>query len=617
MASDISGDLQAVSPAIGTEPRGKAAAWLRRIAWVELLCLCLLPVIAAIPLVPLVALGGWPDSHEDLRYIFLLEHFREAIQGGVLYPRWLPELYGGYGYPTFVYYQPGFFYWTLPYSMVTTNPLAVFQLSLYGLCLTGTIGAWLLCRTLAERLTATFCASLFMLTPYLFVNLYIRGDLSELMAMLLTPWPLYFLFKLGDKAVAGTGRAILPATGAALSLALIVMSHPITAMFFLPVFCVFAAWLGIALPVAMRTKFWVNAGLALAAALAASAPYWSGLVLMTRHIDVASAVTGFYAAKIHVVHLPQLFEHGWSHGRSVPGPDDTMPFQLGLPHFLFALGGLLGARRNRAIQAAFVCYLLAIAAMLSVATPIWTLPLLDKVQFPWRLLSVTAVLQMLCAAGLWGFLRRANSKRGLYLLLGALLLMTWQSDQFRMRPLPDSLSRADLDELHGAEGREFETHTQENEFLPKWLAEDALKRPRRDAALLAIKGAGKARALDGDSPYRIRYRVTAKRPVTAVIRQLYFPGWRVEVDGKPIDDRLLRERLEKDGLIRFSLESGEHVVEAWYEGPPGAPLRNALALAVVLFVSLVLRLNLSPAGLLGSVKAELGVKKDPESPGAP
>ena len=38
-----------------------------------------------------------------------------------------------------------------------------------------------------------------------------------------------------------------------------------------------------------------------------------------------------------------------------------------------------------------------------------------------------------------------------------------------------------------------------------------------------------------------------------VINQLYFPGWRVILDGSDIPDRILRSRLQDDGKIRFQI----------------------------------------------------------------
>ena len=71
----------------------------------------LLVVLVAIALSPLPPPGHWmARGPEPLRYFVLLDHFRGAVLHGAAYPRWLPELFGGLGYPEFVFYQSLFFF---------------------------------------------------------------------------------------------------------------------------------------------------------------------------------------------------------------------------------------------------------------------------------------------------------------------------------------------------------------------------------------------------------------------------------------------------------------------------------------------------------------------------
>ena len=50
--------------------------------------------------------GHFPHTHEAVRYPALLLHFQAALADGVIYPRWLPDLYAGYGYPTLSFISP-------------------------------------------------------------------------------------------------------------------------------------------------------------------------------------------------------------------------------------------------------------------------------------------------------------------------------------------------------------------------------------------------------------------------------------------------------------------------------------------------------------------------------
>jgi hypothetical protein len=184
-----------------------------------------------IPLSPLIGSWAWPSTHETDRYIILLHCFREAFLQGFLYPRWIPSLLGGYGYPTFCFYQPGFFYFALPFSFLPGYPFATIQLTLYTIFLIGTVGMYKLCSELAGRGIAMICLVIFLFTPYLYVNLYVRGDLSELTSMLLCPWPLFFLLRL-KKRVEQEQRSYWPLICLAFTLAAVIVSHPATALLF-------------------------------------------------------------------------------------------------------------------------------------------------------------------------------------------------------------------------------------------------------------------------------------------------------------------------------------------------------------------------------------------------
>ena len=186
--------------------------------------------------------AGWVECHDALRYLALHDQFRECVAHGIAYPRWLPYLYGGYGYPTFVFYQPGYFFLTLALNAIVPDALTATQLAVLVMFIAGGIGMLLLVREFCDTFSSWAAAAWFLLTPYLFVNLHVRGDLSELLSIVLTPWPLLFLSRL-YRAVR-QDAATWPWLGlTALALAGIVLAHPFTALFYYPTFCVIAlAW---------------------------------------------------------------------------------------------------------------------------------------------------------------------------------------------------------------------------------------------------------------------------------------------------------------------------------------------------------------------------------------
>ena len=55
------------------------------------------------------------DGSSHLRKAWLLA---QQIKDGNWYPRWIPDLYGGYGYPTFTFYAPATYYLTLALALL-------------------------------------------------------------------------------------------------------------------------------------------------------------------------------------------------------------------------------------------------------------------------------------------------------------------------------------------------------------------------------------------------------------------------------------------------------------------------------------------------------------------
>jgi len=83
--------------------------------WLDAAALAAIVAFAWVVARPLLTSEGWPVAHEEFRYIVLVDRFVDAIEQGELYPRYLSDLYGGYGYPVFCFYQPALFYLAAPF----------------------------------------------------------------------------------------------------------------------------------------------------------------------------------------------------------------------------------------------------------------------------------------------------------------------------------------------------------------------------------------------------------------------------------------------------------------------------------------------------------------------
>ncbi|MFA6567667.1 MAG: 6-pyruvoyl-tetrahydropterin synthase-related protein [Victivallales bacterium] len=537
----------------------------------------------------LVFSGNWPLSHDGLRYLCHLDQFKDAFDSGILYPRWFPNYYGGYGYPIFIFYQPGYFFFSLPFAYVFPDILTASYASNVAMFFLGGAGVCFLIRRITDsRPVSLFCSMMFLLTPYIYVNVYVRGDLSELLAMFIAPWTLYFLIRLKER-IAERIACIPLVLVLALTLAAMVYSHPFTSMFFYPLFCAVMVAMGLEIERKTAARFLIAGVISLVFAVIFSSPYWLTAFQMKQYVEYHNASGGVLSAENHVVHFHQLFSRFWGFGGSEPGTiNDGMSFQLGLPHFIAALLGFWLNRKNKFYLYVFLLYILCVLMMTPPASFLWeNIPLLNFVQFPWRLLSVIAVLQIICISGLWKFNELYPGGRTVHYVLAFIFVFTvlWNSNQFGFIKCEFDVRKA-IERHREVRLEKLLVYESFNEFLPKTMSEKLLTNPRAGAPMLEVSNpACRIEEYPHSNPHHMRYRIASGEPQIILINQLYFPGWKVILNDDAFDDAYLLKNICRDGRIQVEIPAGENMyLEAFYEGPPGWRLRNLFIAVAALSV---------------------------------
>ncbi len=527
---------------------------------------------------------GWPQTHDHFRYFCLFKYFQEAFWSGTLYPRWLPDLYGGYGYPTFVFYQPLFFYVCLFFSLFTSSLKTALFMAVAFLFLAGGAGAYLMARQICGRACALFASLFFLITPYLYVNLYVRGDLSELASIMLLPWPIFLLLALKRRACSGrTAGMEHVSAGLILALAAVVTAHPATTIFLFPFLLFAGAVISIDIPGGGRKVFFKWLAVSVAMSVLLSSPYWLTAFTMKKYVHYEWALGGYFDIGDHAVYPSQLFSRFWDFGGSEKGSgSDGMSFQLGLPHFILALAGAFLGRRNRLILASFAAYAVCILLMLPPFLFFWrSLELLRCVQFPWRLLSIAALLQAICICGIGSICQGADAKpwirRGIYAVYAVCILfaLAWYREQFDFKADRD-FGRT-LGNILGNRLVYVNPFASANEMLPR-TAKVQFSGPRGARPMVEVDRPGcRIEEFPDSSNFRGRFRISCATDLMLVVNQLYLPGWKVLLDDAGLGDEALRQNLLPDGRMQVAVPRGEnHVLEFYYEGPPGWRLRNTL-----------------------------------------
>jgi len=572
----------------------------RRIHWptitiAALSLIIMLRMLATNDIVVLREPLGWGFLSWAHRIPVLLDHFREVFLHGTLYPRWLPDLMGGNGYPTFLFYQPGIFFFVLPFALVISDIVLATKIALLALLLLAGGGAYKLSRLFTSRIGATAAAALYLLNPYLLANLYLRGAHAELLGMILCPWCGYYAFRLYREWRENRAHS-KTATGFMLSLAALGISHPFVSLHFAPILML------------LLLGMWIDAGrnawklmavfalCGLGAAILAS-PYLLVVLQLRDEINFQG---------IQFTFLTWLQPLG---NILAANPLSTA----------LACLGLWSKRRAAVTWAIIIGWGWLIFIQTEGARTLWEqFEPLRLIQLPYRALSTDAFLRLIACAFAFSFIesRLRGSVRMKLAVQSAvvatcLAAMIWNPMAIPATRTPFSVSELTSrlqDESHtafkAAMTKRYDDQSLHHDFIPRRVNLERLEKepPFSRPMVWAEQNVPVTmQNLEGYPPYDIRFRVTIPdspelraNPASLHIRQFYFTGWRVRVNEEAQASGTLSADgagqawgwgVGDDARIQINFyQPGEYLVEADYEGPPYWLLRNILILLLTVAI---------------------------------
>jgi len=489
-----------------------------------------------------------------------ISQFSPLVAHGHLYPRWLPASFGGLGSPAFEFYPPLPFWVTAAVSAVSGGSASVLMqlklAALAGLAASGvTMRLWLMRVCAPPR--ALVCALIYMAAPYHLMDHYIRGAFAEFFAIAFIP--LVALGLAETHRGARAGPAIL-----AVGYALVVFSHlPVALLTSVMLIAPYGLWL-LWSAKGRRFAFAIRAGLGLAAGLALSAIYLAPALMLQPWVSADYLWT------------LQPAEHAFTSPAAWAQP--FQPVLAGISSIEAAFAVLLGWRAWQARDRwslAWAALALAAFLLLSGLVPgVWSIPLMAKVQFPWRAISVEEFALVTAVA-----VSRWPVTRGLALLSAVLAIANpgLTADLRNLaRGAPDD-QRVSADYVEHL----LTTSTDAAEYLPHGMLQivGGLPQPRVPLARLATLplAAGALSATSDPSTGAVRLRPPPAGG-RVVLRRFYFPSWRVMCDGRAVASASTGPAR----LVGFAAPPGAAACEAAPAATPAEGLGRALSLAAAL-----------------------------------
>ncbi len=519
----------------------------------------LIVLISFVPLIPLFGFG-LPDTHDGRDHVARIANFYNALSEGVIIPRWAGNLNWGYGHPILMFLYPLSSYLASAFHFIGFSLVDSLKIVFgVGFILSGVfMYMWL--RTFLGSSAALTGAILYNFAPYRFVDLYVRGAIGEHMAFIFPPIILYFISKLHKEKL-----NYFYAVGIAVSTACLLLAHNAISLMFFPFIMIYSAFLYLTnkdLKKITLTAVSIFYGFLL------SAFFWIPGFLEGKYTLRDIVTEGVTTSRF--VDFPDLIYGSWNYG----GTGD-FSVQLGLIQWIivlvspFILFKIFQKKKSFNIyHFTFIYFVLSILIMLPFSKPVWEMiTTLQKFQFPWRFLTVSVFTAALLGAFVVSSFNN-NTQKVLIVCIAFFALILnynyWQPKGYLVKE-----ERFYTDIYNGT--------TDTGESAPIWSVRFMESRPK--ASIEVIDGNAKI-VEKARTSVKHSYVIDALEESRIRENTLYFPGWKVYVDG--VENKQIEfQDSQNRGLMTYYVSPGKHNVDVLFEDTKVRMISNIISIVSI------------------------------------
>jgi hypothetical protein len=537
---------------------------------------------------PLLTPAYFFKAHDAQHSIFYLVEFVQTLRDGYLWPRWSPDFAFGYGYPLFNIYAPLAIYAAALLHLSIGLSLIASVKTIYLLStITAGMGMYGFVRRLFGESAGLLAAIVYIYAPFHLVDIFVRSAYAEFVALSIVPFVFWAFMEL---ITAPTSRGVALA---GLSYGILALTHHTSFFTFTPFLIIYILYLIFVARSfdSLKTVLQISLPALMAGILGGclAAIYLIPAITETKYIKVEQWTSGSYNYLDHFVYFSQLFSPMWGYGYAGIGTLDDFSYQLGIVPVvlvIFSLMGIINRQFPHKDTAIFflISTIIIIMLMLPIATPIWQIiPLATLVQFPWRLLGVTAFTLSIVAGSLLADEgKHAGTVSTTYLLLLVTIVASFNYTLPQYTDVPDwaetPLAIIKWDRKSVTDRVGMVAVTDEQPITSPMEQQYLDNEPLQVAGI--ITGTGTIKTLHHGGSSDIIW-VKADHPITVQFYTYDFPGWYITLDEQSIEHR----HEPPYGLITVDVPAGEHTLHLQMGNTPPRTIGtiiSGLALLVII-----------------------------------
>jgi hypothetical protein len=486
--------------------------------------------------------SGFPATDDGSWMIIRFSAFYQALRHGQFPVRFLIPLNHGYGYPVADFLYPLFMYIGVPIHLVGFGFINTIKIILGCSLLFSGIFCFFWLRKLFTTAAAFIGAVAYVLFPYHVYDIYQRGSVGEVLALAIIP----FIFWQIER------RSL---TLVSLGIALLILSHNILALLFLPIIVIY-------LCIKPHPNLLLKG---------------EGIKRILIEIILSLCLSAFFW-------LPALYDKQFTIFDKTQVSDFSQYFigaanfgLVGLFVLLVSIISVVSLNKKRSKEMLFFLFITLIGLFFSISLSafFWKLlPLPKFVQFPFRFLSIVIPGIAFLSAYLMHQIKGKLQIFAAFFCLCLFYVSTW-SYLFPKTYLdyPDSYYATNQD-----------TTTVQNEYMPKWVKQIPLSQSKSLVEL--INGNGSISNLVQNNSNKIQFTVHVSKQSVLRINQIYFPGWKIFVNNNPHEFSYTNN----NGVMDVELQPGDYSILAKFGETPVRLFGDAISLvSLILLIILILK----------------------------